>query len=125
MLRHWSWRVPVTSVVRTSRERAHAHTHTHTHTHAHTHTHTLFLTKCFLELPLLPRHADPADMDMYKTLGQGGEGGMPRYLCLRGTSQLEGYHRQLNGSLAGHNNSPKLAGRIIGIANFRCELGVA
>lgn len=36
-------------------------------------------------------------------------GGIPRYTAIRGSSQLEGYHRHLALVLSGANNSPQLA----------------
>jgi hypothetical protein len=46
-------------------------------------------------------------------------GGMKRWLCMRGTSQLEGYHAHLNSMLVGSFNSSALAARILTIFNFR------
>lgn len=48
-----------------------------------------------------------------------GEDRMPRYTAVRGTSQLEGYHRHLADLLVGSNYSAALAGALITIHNYR------
>mgnify|MGYP001810958313 CR=1 FL=1 len=45
---------------------------------------------------------------------------MPRYLAVRGTSQLEGYHHHLADLLVGANYSAYLAGALVTYFNFRC-----
>lgn len=56
---------------------------------------------------------------MFITLTQG-EGGMPCYLAVRGTSQLEGYHHHLAELLVGANYSAYLAGALVTYFNYRC-----
>jgi hypothetical protein len=53
--------------------------------------------------------ADPEGVRMYATLEAGGSGRMPKFLCYRGTSQLEGFHAHLYHALAGTNYAPDLA----------------
>ena len=48
------------------------------------------------------------------------EGRMPRYLTVRGTSQLEGFHHHLNNLLVGANYSPYLAGALTQLFVYRC-----
>ena len=50
---------------------------------------------------------------------QDAPGRMKRYVCVRGTSQLEGYHHHLADLLVGSNYSAALAGALITIHNFR------
>jgi hypothetical protein len=72
---------------------------------------------------LTPPSADPFPVDkMYITIKRG-EGRMPRYLALRGTSQLEGYHHHLADLLQGANYSAYLAGALVTYFNFRCADG--
>lgn len=47
------------------------------------------------------------------------EGRMPKYIAVRGTSQLEGYHKHLIDLLVGFNYSSLLAGALITMFNFR------
>lgn len=65
--------------------------------------------------------ADPPGEEMYCELtgSAADSSGMRKWLCFRGTSQLEGYHGTLNGLLAGSNYSAELASRIITAFNFR------
>lgn len=78
-------------------------------------THLLFV--CF-ELS-----ADPPGEEMYCELPSSAAdpNSMRKWLCFRGTSQLEGYHGTLNGILAGSNYSAELAARVITAFNFRYE----
>jgi hypothetical protein len=63
-------------------------------------------------------NADPLPVDgMYIKVSEEGE--MIKYLCLRGTSQLEGYHAHLNALLKGSNYSPRMADALIKLFNFR------
>jgi hypothetical protein len=48
-----------------------------------------------------------------------GEGRMPRYVAVRGTSQLEGFHHHLADLLVGGNYSAALAGALITIFTYR------
>jgi hypothetical protein len=48
---------------------------------------------------------------------------MPRYVAVRGTSQLEGYHHHLADLLTGANYSAYLAGALITYFNFRWAAG--
>lgn len=68
-------------------------------------------------------HADPDSPGdasaMYIKLDTAA-GNMPRYVCTRGTSQLEGYHAHLNAVLPGKNYSPALAAAIVTTFNYRC-----
>lgn len=47
------------------------------------------------------------------------EGNMVRFVCVPGTSQLEGYHKHLAALLVGSNYSAVLAGALITMRNFR------
>jgi hypothetical protein len=47
------------------------------------------------------------------------EGNMIRFVCVRGTSQLEGYHKHLADLLVGTNYSALLAGALITMRNYR------
>jgi hypothetical protein len=47
------------------------------------------------------------------------EGKMVRFVCKRGTSQLEGYHKHLADLLVGTNYSAYLAGALILMRNYR------
>lgn len=47
------------------------------------------------------------------------EGNMIRFVCVRGTSQLEGYHKHLADLLVGTNYSALLAGAFITMRNYR------
>ena len=72
-------------------------------------------------LPLLPVAvvvADPYSVDkMYIVVEV--EGKLIRFVCKRGTSQLEGYHKHLADLLVGTNYSALLAGALITIRNYR------
>lgn len=62
--------------------------------------------------------ADPYSVDkMYIVVER--EGNMIRFVCKRGTSQLEGYHKHLADLLVGTNYSALLAGALITIRNYR------
>lgn len=47
------------------------------------------------------------------------EGRMIKFVCKRGTSQLEGYHKHLADLLVGTNYSALLAGALITMRNYR------
>jgi hypothetical protein len=47
------------------------------------------------------------------------EGKMVRFICKRGTSQLEGYHKHLADLLVGTNYSAYLAGAMVLMRNYR------
>lgn len=47
------------------------------------------------------------------------EGCMTRYVAMRGTSQLEGYHKHLIDLFVGANYSAELAGALVTMFNFR------
>jgi hypothetical protein len=47
------------------------------------------------------------------------EGNLIKFVCKRGTSQLEGYHKHLAELLVGTNYSARLAGALITTRNFR------
>lgn len=55
---------------------------------------------------------------MYIAVEQGA-GRMPRYIAVRGTSQLEGFHHHLADLLVGSNYSAALAGALITIFTYR------
>ena len=62
--------------------------------------------------------ADPWSVEkMYITVVI--EGNMIKFICKRGTSQLEGYHKHLADLLVGTNYSALLAGALITIRNYR------
>jgi len=46
-------------------------------------------------------------------------GCMVRYVAMRGTSQLEGYHKHLIDMFVGANYSADLAGALVAMFNFR------
>jgi hypothetical protein len=50
---------------------------------------------------------------------ESSPGKMPRYICVWGTSQLEGYHKHLALLLKGGNYSASLAGAIVLMFNYR------
>lgn len=50
---------------------------------------------------------------------------MIRYVAVRGTSQLEGYHKHLIDLFVGANYSAALAGALVTMFNFRCGAVVA
>lgn len=47
------------------------------------------------------------------------EGNLIKFVCVRGTSQLEGYHKHLAALLVGTNYSALLAGALIIMRNYR------
>ena len=47
------------------------------------------------------------------------EGNMIRFIGVRGTSQLEGYHKHLIDLFVGSNYSAELAGALVTMFNFR------
>lgn len=62
--------------------------------------------------------ADPFSTDkMYIVIEVDGK--IIRFVCKRGTSQLEGYHKHLIALLVGTNYSALLAGALITIRNYR------
>lgn len=62
--------------------------------------------------------ADPLPVQrMYIVIKQ--EGRMIRYVAMRGTSQLEGYHKHLIDLFVGANYSAELAGALVTMFNFR------
>lgn len=63
--------------------------------------------------------ADPLPVEKMYIRVQQGEGRMPRFIAIRGTSQLEGYHKHLIDLLVGYNYSALLAGALITMFNFR------
>lgn len=62
--------------------------------------------------------ADPFPVEKMYIVSER-EGHMTRYICKRGTSQLEGYHKHLADLLVGTNYSALLAGALITIRNYR------
>ncbi len=52
---------------------------------------------------------DPPGMPMYIELKGAGGDKMPKWLCVRGTSQLEGYHSHLNNMFTGTYYSTRCA----------------
>jgi hypothetical protein len=70
-------------------------------------------------LPFLFAFTDPDSVDkMYIVIEREGVN-MIKFVCKRGTSQLEGYHKHLAELLVGTNYSARLAGALITIRNFR------
>lgn len=68
-----------------------------------------------MPFPLFP---DPWTVDkMYITIEK--DGNKIRFVCKRGTSQLEGYHKHLADLLVGTNYSALLAGALITMRNYR------
>jgi hypothetical protein len=68
-----------------------------------------------LPVPLLP---DPLPVNrMYIVVQKVGC--MTRYVAMRGTSQLEGYHKHLIDLFVGANYSAELAGALVTMFNFR------
>ena len=45
---------------------------------------------------------------MYMYIDIGYDGGMPKYLCTRGTSQLESYHKHIRKMMKASRISPEL-----------------
>lgn len=67
--------------------------------------------------------ADPETAEMYIERPVQ-EGQMPKYVCIRGTSQLEGYFAHLRSMFAGSNYSPLLAMTLMTIFNYRQVVSV-
>lgn len=55
---------------------------------------------------------------------EDGPGRMKRYIAVRGTSQLEGFHHHLADLLVGSNYSAALAGALVTIHNYRWGSGL-
>ena len=69
-------------------------------------------------MPFLFACSDPDGVEkMYIVIER--EGNLIKFVCKRGTSQLEGYHKHLAELLVGTNYSARLAGALITIRNFR------
>jgi hypothetical protein len=62
---------------------------------------------------------DPLPVEKMYIKVEQSEGRMPKYIAIRGTSQLEGYHKHLIDLLVGYNYSSLLAGALITMFNFR------
>lgn len=69
--------------------------------------------------------ADPLPKERMYIAVQLGPGRKPRYVAIRGTSQLEGYHKHLADLLVGTNYSAVLAGALITMFNFRWVQNIA
>ena len=61
--------------------------------------------------------SDPAGESMYIDIGY--DGGMPKYLCTRGTSQLESYHKHIRKMMKASRISPELWMALIASFNYR------
>lgn len=61
---------------------------------------------------------DPLPVDKMYIMVQK-EGCMPRYVAMRGTSQLEGFHKHLISLFVGANYSAELAGALVTMFTFR------
>jgi hypothetical protein len=65
--------------------------------------------------------ADPLPTAKMYIVVERRPGYLPRYIAMRGTSQLEGYHKHLIDLFVGSNYSALLAGALVTMFNFRCE----
>ena len=54
---------------------------------------------------------------MYYNIAKPGK--PPKYICLRGSSKLEGYHRHMNALFTGPNNSCEFVGAVCNERNSR------
>lgn len=64
---------------------------------------------------------DPLPLNKMYIKLERGPGRMPRYIVVRGTSQLEGYHKHLIDLFVGSNYSAYLAGALVTMFNFRWD----
>lgn len=63
--------------------------------------------------------ADPLPVDKMYIAVVEGPGRMKRYIAVRGTSQLEGFHHHLADLLVGSNYSAALAGALVTMFIYR------